>query len=69
MSESVKYELRFKTSNRPWRVFDTFKSKDCPELTKHFRVYSKSSIIDEVEVIEIRIIRKSILCSSGLINL
>lgn len=66
--ESVKYELRFKTGGRPWIVFDTFNSKDCPELARHLRVYSESSVIDEVEVIEVRVIRKSIVYSSGSIN-
>lgn len=60
MIKSVRYELRFKTKGYPWKVFDTYKSKDCPELIKHHDVYSKSKIIEDVEVVEIRTTREVI---------
>ena len=54
---SVKYELRFKTTGCPWRVFDTYKAKDDPELIKHHKNYSKSKIIKAVEVVEVKTTR------------
>jgi len=54
---SIKYELRYKTTGFPWRVFDTYKSKDDPELIKHHKVYSSSIIIEDVEVVEVKTIR------------
>ena len=58
--ESIKYELRYKTKGYSWRVFDTYKSKDDPELIHNHNVYSKSKIIVGVEVIEIKTSRTNI---------
>ena len=60
MIKSVRYELRYKTNGYAWKVFDTYKSKDCPELIKHHANYRKSPIIKEVEVVEIRTSREVI---------
>lgn len=60
MLKSVNYELRYKTIGFPWKLFDTYKSIDCPELIKHHGVYSKSNIIEKVEVVEVRTSRKVI---------
>ena len=56
----TRYEMRYKTNGYPWRVFDTYKTKDDPELIKHYRNYSKSKIIKKVEVIEIITTRNKI---------
>jgi len=60
MIKSNRYELRYKTKGYPWKVFDTYKSKDCPELIKHYSVYCKSKIIEAVEVVEIKTTREVI---------
>jgi len=54
---NIKYELRYKTTGFPWRVFDTYKAKDDPELIKHHKVYSSSEIIKDVQVIEVKTTR------------
>lgn len=55
---SLKYELRFKTKGYPWKVFDTYNTIDCPEMMKHYNVYKKAKIIEDVEVIEIKTTRR-----------
>jgi len=58
---TTRYEMRFKTSDKyPWKVFDTYRTKDDPELIKHYKNYSKSKIIKEVEVIEVITTRNKI---------
>lgn len=57
---SIKYELRFKTKGYPFRVFDTYKAKDDPDLIKFHKAYGKSKIVEAVEVVEIKTVRTKI---------
>lgn len=57
---TTKYEMRYKTDGAPWVVFDTYKTKDDPELLRHYKAYSNHRIITEVEVVEVKTTRKMI---------
>lgn len=57
---SVKYELKFKTAGSPWKVFDTYESKDYSELKKYHTALSNLKFSDGVKVIEVRTTRKEV---------
>ena len=57
---STIYELRFKTTGFPWKVFDTYKTKEDPELKKYHDMLSKTKFNDGVKVVEIKTIRTEV---------
>ena len=57
---SFKYELKFKTTGLPWKIFDTYKSKDCSELKKYHKKLSQLKFNEGVKVIEVNTTRKEI---------
>ena len=55
----VKYELSFKTTEFPWKVFDIYSDKSDPELIKYAKLMRKTKFNDGVKLVEIRTIRTS----------
>jgi hypothetical protein len=53
-------ELRFRTVGFPWRVFDTYKTKEDPELKKYHDMLSNTKFNGGVKVIEIGTTRKEV---------
>jgi len=56
----IKYELKFRTKDFPWKVFDTYKSKCDPELKKYHDMLSKTKFNGGVKVIKVETIRTEI---------
>ena len=50
---SVKYELRYKIEKFPKRVFDTYKTKEDPEIKKYAKSLSKMHYVEWVELVEV----------------
>lgn len=57
---SVVYEMSFKTEGYPWRVYNTYKSRDDPKLLEAYKTYSNHRIITDVRIVEITTTRKVI---------
>ena len=60
MTVTYKYELRFKTTGFPWKVFDTYGSKDDPEIKKYADMLNKTKFNGGVKLIEIKTTRAEI---------
>jgi hypothetical protein len=56
----LSYELKFKTTGFPWKTFDTYKSKDCPELKMYHQKLSNLKFNESVKVVEIKTTRKEV---------
>lgn len=54
------YELRFKTKGFPWKVFDTYKTINDPELRKYHGMLNKTKFNDGVEIIKTQTTREKI---------
>ena len=57
---AAKYELKYKIRDFDWRVFDTYKSKDDPELKKYFRMLSNHKYSVGVKVFRVETIRTEV---------
>lgn len=57
---SVKYELKFRVTGFPWKVFDTYTEKDNSELKKYYSLLKQSKFNDGVKVIKITTTRTEI---------
>lgn len=60
MITNTTYELRFKTMGYPWKVFDTYKSKDDPQLVIYHNLLAKTKFNGGVKVVEIKTTRATI---------
>jgi hypothetical protein len=54
------YELKFKTIGYPWKVFDTYKTINDPDLRKYHALLRKSEFNGGVKVVKIEIIRTEV---------
>ena len=57
---TAKYELKYKIRDFDWRIFDTYKSKDDPELKKYFRMLSDVKYSVGVKVYRVETIRTEV---------
>jgi len=55
------YELRFKTTGFPWKVFDTYKTINDPELKKYHGMLRKTKFNNGVEIIKIETTRTKVV--------
>lgn len=53
----VIYELKFKTVNCNWKIYDTYKNKDDPVIAGNIKMLKLIKLIDGIKLIEVKTIR------------
>lgn len=57
---AIKYELKFKTKGLAWKVFNTYKTADDPDIEKYSRLLRNMRFNDGVKLIKVETIREEV---------